>query len=158
MQRFATNGTGIHRLKAVLDIMLASDIQTNISYLKMGFSLIHLLGEIADSPEWRQLYQEQLPQRESLSRRVEHRVRIFMPHYSSGEIRGFQSQIAASSDEWTNTTIIRHRLVQLQLRYRFVELEGGYLGIGPLYSKAMDCVCVVHGCGKLLLVRVRELL
>jgi len=156
VQRFVTNGTGIHRLKAILDIMLVSDIQTNISYLKMAFSLIHLLGEIADSIERRQLYQEQLPRRESLPRMLEHRISIFMPHCSSGEIRGFQSQIEASRDEWRNTTVIRHMLVQLQLRYRFIELEGGYLGIGPLYTKATDSVCVVHGCGKLLLVREYE--
>lgn len=153
VQRFVTNGTGIHRLKAILDIMLASDIQTNIRYLKMAFSLIHLLKEIADSPERQQLYQEQLPRRESLPRMLEHRISIFMPHCSSGEIQGFQSQIAVSRDEWGDTTAIRHMLVQLQLRYQFIELEGGYLGIGPLYTKAMDSVCLVHGCGKLLLVR-----
>jgi hypothetical protein len=50
MQRNAKYVTGIPPLKAIVDIIVASEVQTNLRYLKTALSYLYLLRETANSP------------------------------------------------------------------------------------------------------------
>jgi hypothetical protein len=84
---------------------------------------------------------------------MEDLVHTFVPHCGSEEKSWLKSQMLASRNEWMTTVGIRLILKTLRHRFRLIELEYGYLGIGPLCTKPGDRVCIIHGCQKLLLVR-----